>query len=166
LTQGSGLAFRSVKKSALQPLKLIDSSWTRSEWLDVGDSHECSRVALTSPLRLVSNGALDTQCHSFLPSIARRVCGLAIWSGCAVQNADEAAIQSATAGRVTGSALTPQMWTRNSKRQSIRQAHIGLTGELLVTNLNSLGHALIVAGQHVGAGSEVSLGLGRYEILN
>ena len=166
LTTGRGVAFRSGKRAQFQRLHLAASHWTRAEWLDVGAVSERRRIALTSPLRIVSNGALDASCRELLPSIARRVTGLAAWAGCAVRYADRVCGDNLGSSRVIGIGLMPHMWTRNSKRQSIQQTHVGLTGQLLLTHLNPIGHALVIAGQYIGAGSEVSLGLGRYTVLN
>ena len=166
LTDGRGLAWKSDKRSPSSPMRLLGAQWHRSEWLDTGEHRSVSRLRTTAPLRLIVGGVLDVACGSFMPAIARRVCDLAAWSSCNVRDGIEPAMKSAHSASIDAARLSPAMWIRNSTRHKRRHLHVGLQGDLLISELDHLGHALIIAGEVIGVGNEVGLGMGQYEILN
>ncbi len=165
LTAGVGLKHTSAKKSGCSQLRLVNAHWRRHEAFVPGDLSSEYRLALTTPLYLARKGALISDCSTFLESIARRVCGLATWFGCNVSDPAEAEKLAVTGGLLDVSTLKPDLVLRSSRRRSRKHHHVGLVGDLFLSELSPIQSLLIQVGEIVGVGSEVSLGMGQYAII-
>lgn len=165
LTAGAGLKHTSAKESGSSQLRLVDAHWRRHEAFVPGNLSSEYRLALTTPLYLARKGALISDCSTFLESIARRVCGLASWFGCNVRDPTGAEKLAVSEGLPDVSTLTPDFVLRNSRRRSRKHHHVGLVGDLFLSELRPIQSLLIQVGEIVGVGSEVSLGMGQYTII-
>ena len=164
LTEAPGIALALDAQSSRLPWRLLDARWERTEALDPGQPRSTARVEIRKPLRLGAGRALASGLDGLFPALARRAAELAAWSIARVQPDSGLEPLICQFGKIRTLHLEEAAFWRNSSRAQARALHIGLIGSFMAEEMTPLGWALLRFGEEFGAGQEISLGLGRYDI--
>ena len=164
LTEAPGIALTLDANSNRLPWRLLDARSERVEMFDPGQLMSSARVDIRQPLRLGAGKSLSVGLESLFSGLARRVRELAAWSHARVRPDSGSVPSIAQFGRVRPMRLEHAAFWRNSSRAQVRALHIGLIGNFMVEEMTPLGWALLRFGEEFGAGQEISLGLGRFDI--